>query len=288
MILVDFNQVLISNIMSQIHSNPNAELNENLIRHMVLSSVLYYKRRFGENYGELVFCADSKKNWRKDVFKYYKANRKKMRDKSDFDWILIFDTLDKIKDELKTFFPYKLIEVEGAEADDIIAVICDRVSEDERVLILSSDKDFLQLHKNDNVFQYSPIQKKMLSTRDPKAYLYEHIIRGDSGDGVPNFLSGDDVFVDENKRQKPLRTKKVKEWLELIKECGPECIFENDDMSRNWYRNQTVIDLSQVPEKIENKILDEFEKSPNGERRFLLKYFIKNRLKNLMESIQEF
>jgi 5'-3' exonuclease, N-terminal resolvase-like domain/T4 RNase H, C terminal len=295
MILVDFNQTLISNLMSQISSNPTQELSETLIRHMVLTSILSYKRKFGEKYGTLVFCADDKKYWRKEFFPYYKANRKKMRDASKFDWNLIFNTLNKIRDEIKEKFPYTVIQAPGAEADDVIATMCKYTQtnllrqngfdvEREEILIISGDKDFLQLQKYPNVKQYSPIMKKFLVEDSPDKYLLEHILTGDSGDGVPNFLSNDAVFVTEGQRQKPIRKEKLKEWMD----SGNPENFCDETMLRNFKRNQTLIDLSNVPPQIEQKIIEIFNEGPQGERRNLLNYFIENRLKYLMESISEF
>lgn len=295
MILIDFNQTLISNLMSQISSNPTQELSETLIRHMVLTSILSYKRKFGEKYGQLVFCTDGKNYWRKSVFPFYKANRKKMRDASKHDWNLIFNTLNKIRDEIKEQFPYVVIQIEGAEADDVIATMCKYAqtnmlkqngfdTEHEPILILSGDKDFLQLQKYQNVTQYSPIMKKFLREDRPQQYLLEHIMTGDSGDGVPNFLSNDAVFVTEGQRQKPIRKEKLKEWIEL---ADPEK-FCDETMLRNFKRNQMLIDLSNVPPQLESKIIESFERGPSGERKKLLNYFIENRLKYLMESISEF
>lgn len=281
--------------MSQISSNPTADLSEDLIRHMVLTSILSYKRKFSDKYGQMIFCTDDKKYWRKEFFPYYKANRKKMRDASKFDWNLIFTTLNKIRDEIADTFPYVVIRAEGAEADDIIATMCkytqthrlirDGLDEvQEKVLILSGDKDFLQLQKYPNVHQYSPILKKFLVEKEPQKYLLEHILTGDSGDGIPNFLSNDAVFVTEGQRQKPIRKDRLSEWVSVE---NPESMFD-DVMLRNFKRNQTLIDLSNVPAQIEAKIIESFEKGPRGERKKLLNYFIENRLKYLMESISEF
>jgi len=295
MILVDFNQTLISNLMSQIGSNPNAELNESLIRHMVLSSILSYKQKFSAEYGELIFCADDKKYWRKSVFPYYKANRKKMRDSSKFDWNLIFTTLNKIKQELMEQFPYTVIQAEGAEADDIIATLVKYTQTNElqkqgldmqpqKVLIISADKDFFQLQKHSNVVQFSPMQKKFIRSDDPKKYLLEHIMRGDSGDGIPNILSPDAVFITEGIRQKPLRSDKVAQYIVLE---DPEK-FCDDTMLRNFHRNRQLIDLENVPEEIQEKIVILYKNGPQGSRKNLLNYFIENRLKYLLDSISEF
>jgi hypothetical protein len=281
--------------MSQIGSNPNAELSEDLIRHMVLSSILSYKKKFSDEYGELVFCADDKNYWRKKVFPFYKANRKKARDASKFDWNLIFNTLNKIRAEIKEVFPYSVIQVDSAEADDVIATLCkysqtnelNRVgffTEPQKVLILSGDKDFLQLQKYSNVKQFSPLQKKYLTTDDPKKFLMEHIISGDSGDGVPNFLSQDSVFVTEGVRQKPIRKVKVDEWIKI----GDPNKFCDEEMLRNYKRNEALINLDMSPKPIEDAIVSTYEKKVTGDRKKMFNYFVSKKLKYLMDSISEF
>jgi len=295
MILIDFNQTLISNLMSQIGSNPNAEISEDLIRHMVLSTILSYKKKFSGDYGELIFCADDKNYWRKKIFPYYKANRKKFRDTSKFDWNLIFTTLNKIRDEIKEVFPYLVIQIESAEADDIIGTLSrysqhndlEQVglfTEPKPLLIISGDKDFLQLQKYSNIKQYSPLQKRYLISDDPKKFLLEHIMLGDSGDGVPNFLSQDSVFVTEGVRQKPVRKTKLKEWLEKER---PED-FCDEVMLRNYKRNEKLIDLDQTPSDIQEKIISAYESKKTGDKRKMMNYFVVNKLKYLIDSISEF
>lgn len=283
MILIDLNQVLISNLMQQIGSNPKVKLDEDLIRHMVLNSLRSYARQFKQKYGDIVICCDSKKYWRRDVFPFYKANRKKDREKSDFDWTLIFETLNKIREELKENFPYRVLEVEGAEADDIIAVLAGRSSPSEEVLILSSDKDFVQLQKYQNVLQYSPILKRYVKAEDPIMYVKEHIIRGDRGDGIPNFLSADNTFA-LGERQKVINTKKLTEWLNKT----PEEFCINDVMLRGYKRNQMLVDLDYIPETIKSAIVDSYENTKPSSRQKMFNYFIEKRLSNLMEVIDEF
>lgn len=297
MILIDFNQTLISNLMSQISSNPNAELSESLIRHMVLSSILSYKKKFSEEYGKMIFCADDRKYWRKEVFPFYKANRKKSRDASKFDWNLIFGTLNKIRDEIKTIFPYLVIQVEGAEADDIIGTLAKYSQTNElnstsssldpdpqKVLILSGDKDFVQLQKYFNVCQYSPMQKRYLTTDNPKRTLLEHILTGDTGDGIPNFLSSDAVFINEDMRQKPIRKDKLETWLSLEDPTK----FCDETMLRNFKRNEQLINLDYIPVDIQTKIIECYQAGPKGDRKNLLNYFVENKLKYLLDSISEF
>lgn len=283
MILIDLNQVLISNLMQQINSNPKIKLDENLIRHMVLNSLRSYVKQFKDKYGEIVICCDSKKYWRRDIFPLYKSNRKKDRDKSPFDWTLIFETLNKIRDELKVYFPYKVLDVEGAEADDIIGVLAARMSSHEEILILSSDKDFVQLQKYSNVKQYSPILKRYLETDNPHLYVKEHIIRGDRGDGIPNFLSPDNTFA-LGERQKVINTKKLSEWLQK----SPEEFCTNEIMLRGYKRNQMLVDLDYIPKDLQSQIVEAYDNAKVGKKSELLNYFIEKKLMNLMEVIQEF
>jgi len=283
MILIDLNQVLISNLMQQINSNPKTQLDEGLIRHMVLNSLRSYARQFKSKYGDIVIACDSKKYWRREVFPFYKAHRKGDREKSAFDWHLIFETLNKIREELKENFPYKVIEVDGAEADDIIAVITGRISSHDEILILSSDKDFVQLQKYQNVVQYSPILKRFVKTEDPLNYIKEHIIRGDRGDGIPNFLSADNTFV-AGERQKAISSKKLQEWINK----SAEDFCTTDVMLRGYKRNQMLVDFDYIPEKIKESIVVAFDKPKIGNKQKMLNYFIENRLKNLIEVLDEF
>lgn len=283
MILIDLNQVLISNLMQQIGSNPKIQLDENLIRHMVLNSLRSYSKQFRSKYGEIVVACDSKKYWRRDVFPFYKAHRKKDREKSDLDWHSIFECLNKIREELKENFPYRVLEIEGAEADDIIAVLAARYSPSQDILILSSDKDFVQLQKYPSVVQYSPILKRFLKTEDPAQFIKEHIIRGDKGDGIPNFLSPDNTFV-IGERQKVINSKKLEQWIK----ADPTDFCVTDNMMRNYKRNQMLVDLDFVPETIKAQIVEAYDNTKPCTRQKMFNYFIEKRLKNLMEVIDEF
>ena len=229
-------------------------------------------------------------NWRRDTFKYYKASRKTTREKSDFDWKELFRLLHQIRSEISENFPYKVVHINKAEADDIIATLVMKreqklngvLSEPEPVLILSSDKDFLQLQKFENVKQYSPLKKKFISTENPNTFLKEHILKGDVSDGVPNFLSSDDTFVSD-KRQKPLAKKKLSVWSEL----EPD-VFCEGEMLRNYRRNEMLIDLTKIPEWLQENIVNDYASQPNIGRSKLFNYFVKHKLKNLMEHINEF
>ena len=284
MILVDLNQIAISNLMVSINTyNKNQEINEDLLRHMVLNSLRSYKMKFGDKYGDLVICCDGRNYWRRDIFPFYKAGRKQDRASSTLDWTLIFETLNKIRDEIKEFFPYIVLDINRTEADDIIAVLVQNKNPFEATLILSGDKDFMQLQKHHNVDQYAPVQKKFVRTDNPEAFLKEQIIRGDRGDGIPNCLSRDDVFV-KGGRQKPISKKKLGVWMEH----DPEDFCSSDEMLRGYKRNECLIDLEFIPDDLRQEILVQYNNAVSGDRSKLFNYFVKHRLKILMENIQEF
>ena len=278
MILLDFSQVCLSNILA----SGNKDFRVDLIRHQVLNSIRGFKSRFSK-YGELVICCDDKNYWRKKIFPYYKASRKKTREESNLDWAAIFNTLHTIKAEIKDNLPYAVLQVETAEADDIIAVMVERYS-NEKIMIVSGDKDFSQLQRYKNVSQYSPITKKFIKVGDPLSYLFEHVIRGDAGDGVPNILSNDDTFV-VGTRQKSLTKKRVNGMIEdMVRGVTP---FDGE-VKRNYLRNIHLIDLARIPEDIRKQVIDIYGNYQRNDRSMILGYFIKSRLKNLMTDIQEF
>ena len=287
MILVDMSQISLASMMMHLNMNKTTKPDENMVRHMILNSLRMYRSRFKQEYGELVLCFDSRHYWRRDHFPNYKAGRKKGRESSNLDWDAIFGCLNEIKQELKDFFPYKHIEVYGAEADDIIGALCLELEYDNgKTLILSGDKDFIQLHRFNNVSQYSPITKKMMNGIDPHQYLDEHILKGDTSDGIPNVLSPDNTFV-EGLRQRPLSKKKIAEWTGEIL-VPVEMAVPDGEVKRNFQRNQQLIDLSKTPKEIFLACLKEYQDAPDGDRSKLLNYFIEKRLSNLTESIGEF
>ena len=281
MIIIDLNQVMISNLMMQLGTHTNAKIEENMVRHMILNSIRSYKVKFGAEFGEVVIATDNSNYWRKQMFPYYKANRKKNQQNSDLDWHAIFETLNKIRQELKDYFPYRVIDIQAAEADDVIGTLVRNFSKDEPILIMSGDKDFIQLHIWPNVKQYDPVRKRWITHNDPEQYLKEQILKGDSGDGVPNVLSNDNCFV-VGERQRPLTARK----MEKILSTPPESMER--ELARNYIRNAMLIDLSNTPDNIKEGVMDSYNAQDNKDRSKLMNYFIANRLKNLTESIGEF
>ena len=285
MIIVDLNQVMLSNLLMQLGNHTNAQLEENMVRHMILNSLRSYKVKFAAEYGEMVIACDNTNYWRKSIFPYYKANRKKNIEKSELDWKALFECLNKIRSELKEYFPYRVIDVEAAEADDIIATLVSKFGSElntgDKILILSGDKDFIQLHVYPNVSQYDPTRKKWIKHDDPERYLHEHILKGDAGDGIPNVLSPDNVFV-VGDRQRPLTAKKLEKIM------GTDLEEMDTSLARNYSRNVQLIDLSFTPETIRQKVMEQFNNQEGRDRSKLLNYFISHKLKNLTEHLSEF
>jgi hypothetical protein len=257
------------------------ELNEDYIRHMVLNTYRKYNSEFRGEYGQLVICNDSSNCWRKKIFPQYKQNRKNNQKSSDVDWDAIYNSLHSIRSEIKEVFPYKNITVQTTEADDIIFVLCKHFHKTEKILILSNDKDFMQLGVFENVYQYSPLKKSYIKTENPKMFLLEHIVRGDASDGVPNILSDDDTFVTEDKQQKRLTTKVMTKVMDdIVNNRITELPF--------YERNKSIIDLSAIPMELEQSIIDEFEKPVTGSKSKVMSYMIEKKLKNLITNLEDF
>ena len=285
MILVDLNQVLISNLMAQTRGQGDVKPNEEMIRHMVMNSLRGFNQKFKNKYGNMVLCSDAGNTWRRDIFPQYKYKRKKDRSESSFDWDNIFDILTRIKNELKENFPYVMMYEEKCEADDIIAILTKYYYQHEKIMIVSGDKDFIQLQFYKNVEQYAPIQKKYIGfdeegiRLDAKEFLLEQIMKGDRSDGIPNILSPDDCFV-TGEKQKPMTKKRLEEYSDIEN--------HTDEIRTNWLRNSKLIDLNQIPQVYEDAIINSYRSYKVNDRSKLLTYFIENKLKSLMENIGDF
>lgn len=279
MILIDLNQIVIANIMQEFNIKKSDELDLGFLRHLILNSIRSIKTKFSADYGELVLCDDTSDYWRKHIFPFYKENRKKIRAKSDYNWNNIFKTLKVIKEEIAENFPYKYIAINHCEADDIIAVLSKTFYKKENILIVSNDKDFVQLYKYPNVYQYSPLVRKFLQEGDPVNFLLTKIIKGDASDGIPNILSDDDTFVCENKRQRKI-TKNILENFDLNK--------LGHSSYENWLRNKKLIDFDEIPKNLEHKIIEVYHEPILGNHEKAFSYLTEHSLKLLLLMYGEF
>lgn len=284
MIIVDLQQVMISNLMVSMGNHlGGSKIEEGLLRHMILNSIRSYSQKYKGSYGEMTIACDDRESWRREIYPYYKANRRSGREESDIDWSSIFEYFAKIKNELRENMPYRVVQVPKAEADDVIATLVHEYGpEGQRILILSGDKDFIQLHQYLGVEQYDPVRKKKITHPNPSRFKMEHIIKGDKGDGVPNILMADNSLV-LRERSRPITKKKLDTWPDLRPED-----YCNDLMLQRWYRNQQMIDLDKIPESVKEQVLATYESEAGKTRSKMFNYFMKFKLKHLMESIGDF
>ena len=276
MIIIDYSGIAISNIIAQ-----KLEIREDIIRHMILNSIRMYNVKFRAKYGQVVIATDSS-SWRKEVFPQYKFKRKAGREESTLDWNEVFRITNSILTDLRENFPYKVIHVDRCEADDIIGVLANYTQEfgkHEDVMIVSADKDFIQLQVNKNVRQFSTMTKKFLDNPNPQEFLREHILCGDSGDGVPNILSNDNTFV-EGIRQSPMTKKKIDLYSDTSK--------MEEEVYRNYCRNKMLIDLSCTPKELQEEIIERYESDQIAHKSKVLNYLIKNKCRLLVECVGEF
>ena len=284
-ILVDYNQVILASLFASIGNHTDVAADENIIRHMFLNSIRANRKKFTEEYGEIVICADGKNTWRREAYPYYKANRKKSRDESGMDWAALFEIMNTIRDELREYFPYKVIHIDHCEADDIIGTVIHEYGSElnigaEKFLILSGDKDYIQLQNYANVDQYDPIRKRWIRSDNPHQYLKEHILKGDTGDGVPNILSADNCLA-VGERQKAMTKKRMAMYSEGTDQMDEETL-------RRYYRNKMMIDLSEIPQKYQDIIMSEYNQNKDIGRKELFNFFVKKKLKHLITDIQDF
>ncbi len=283
--LLDYSQIVISSAV-EYHSQTKEDIGLRLLRHISLNNILSYRKKFKAKIEEMVICCDGRDYWRKGVFPLYKQNRKKDHDKSDFNWDKFFEDFNQIKTEIKTELPFNVVEVYGCEADDVIAVLSkQQCPHQDRIIIISSDKDLIQIQENicPKVEQWSPFHKKMITPQSNSYNLFEHVIRGDAGDGVPNILSDDDVFMDDKKRSKPIRATSIIQWGEKGGMSYPESFCTSPEMLARFNRNLNLIDLRQIPECFVAKIVESFtnyQKPPSN----VFGYLTKHKLKKILES----
>ena len=274
MILVDANQIAISHLM--VRQKIEDGINIDSIRRSIVRVLARIQKQFGPEYGKMILCYDDKNYWRTQVFPFYKKNRKQERETSKYDWDEVFSVLNKIRDEIRRNLPYYVIQVQGAEADDVIAALSRYNHNKDNILILSADKDFIQLHKYPTVKQYDPIRNRWIVNEDPIQYLQEHIIRGDRSDGIPNILTCDDAIVN-GKTQK----KMSKEKIAALASMDPSD-FTNYIRLRNWKRNSELIDFTKIPRPIVDNIIMTFNKYRVNSS-IDIQYFIDNNIQDLIE-----
>ena len=257
MILVDLNQVMISNLMAQNRGNLTELPSKDVVRHSILNTLRAFNIKFKEEYGEMVLCGDAAEPWRRDIFPNYKHQRRKGRVESQIDWDGLFGIMSDIREEFITKLPFKVLHIEKTEADDIIATLVAQQTED-LYLIISGDKDFIQLQHYGNVYQFSTLLKSFV---------------GEQLDAT--------VFL-RDERQRPINKKRLEEWSNV------DNIPLGSETRKYYERNKRLIDLSMIPENISESVINRYKDYKVNDRSLLLQYFIDNKLKALIENINDF
>ena len=138
---------------------------------------------------------------RKRMYPNYKANR---ANKTAFNRYKEFASLEDEQQSMKRQYgrmiqylqclPITTLAIDNIEADDAIAYISNEIftKQENKVTIVSTDRDFLQL-VNNRISVWSPIKKKMYTPNimreefgiDAKNYLLYRALTGDKSDNIP-------------------------------------------------------------------------------------------------------
>lgn len=314
--VIDYNQLAIAAVMAEAYGSEQ-EIDWNFCRHIILNSIRMYHTRHRNKYGQTIIACDGANNWRKRVFPQYKAARKKNRDESPIDWDMLYNVLHSVRKDLRDHFPFRVIHVEGVEADDIIGMLAfQAVKVQTPLMIVSGDKDFQQLQQKEDdflpgstpkyVLQYAPAKKEEIVCEDPDEFLAIHILKGDSGDGIPNVLSPDDVFLLEGVRQSPVSAKMKSEWMDhwingqlddsFFAEYERGNVWQSTkkkgvdvhEIKRNYERNRQLIDLRMIPKELKASIAEAVVEPPRGNFESVMMYFGENDMGRLLDCIDDF
>lgn len=272
MILVDFSGLIIAGAMTQ----KNPVVDEGLLRHNCLNTILSVKKKFGAKYGDIVLCYDGNNYWRRGIYPHYKGNRKASKEESTFDWKLFYTFMDKIKEELRTVFPYKIIELDNCEADDIIGTLA--LEAKEETIIYSRDQDFIQCLANPRVKLWSADKKKLYEKMLPyevEWHIFQKVCQGDKGDWVPN------IFSDINALQDRVRQTNCKESVVEILYKDPSAKEWTVTIKERYELNEKLINLKCIDPEIKQKIRDAFELPVIGSKGRIFAYLMNKQLNAL-------
>lgn len=294
-VLVDFSQTAISSVAVFANELKGGDP-KNMIKHIILNQLLGLKRRFG---GQLIICCDSRSYWRRAEFPSYKGHRKHSKDAGFLDWTMVYEVLGEMKQELSEFFPYKVLEVAGAEADDIIPVLISYFDENElvntglieepaEIVIVSTDGDYSQLQKYRQVKQWNNVTKKMLVSKNPKQDLIGYICQGQTKDNIPNVCTSDkwaaDRAADIPARASPFKTSRL---IDFYNRGYDACL--NEDEKRNYRRNELLLDFDKIPSSVQGDIIRSYHSTEiTSSKKKIYDYLLGKRMKLLIASHSDF
>lgn len=280
---------------------------------MSIAYTLMDMKNYYEEHTPLLTIAafDSKTNWRKEYTRntdnrvtdrVYKANRGENLTKKER---LIKKLLDEtIQDTAKLFKDNTKIPVlwkEGLEVDDMASGICRIFGNSEYdIKIVSSDKDFLQFFRYNNVELINPLHEgksRNISewNNDPELFIFEKCIRGDRKDNVrssyPRVRKTKivEAYYDEFKK------------VNLMNHSFEETVYDEDkdEYINKEYRvgdlfeeNKILLDLNSQPEIIREEIDAHIEEELSRKKclNFIkfLRFCKKRQLENLVSTSQNY
>jgi 5'-3' exonuclease len=205
---------------------------------------------------KVIFCMDSPRQnvWRMELTKEYKADRCDLTAKANFKPTFEKTYSKIIPKIIKENTNISKLRLDKLEADDIIAVICkyyEKKYPDEKVYIVSGDKDFLQLGRDNVIFiNYKTKKPLILSEEQAKEELKMKILNGDCSDNIVTIFPKD---------RKLLSLKKRKELIENDSSLQ-EYFKENPDIKKKYDINCQMIDFNYIPKDLKKNILVEYKK----------------------------
>lgn len=161
------------------------------------TSINYYFKEFRPD--EVVVAFDGKRNWRKVYTKKspekithrpYKGNRRKGLTKSELAKLEKFDLhVEDFREILKKHTGMLILHHDYLEADDLVSGFVQAHQGPEyQNIVVTRDRDYLQLLRYENTRLFDPIDKKFLDLSeygdDADFFMFKKCIRGDSSDNV--------------------------------------------------------------------------------------------------------
>lgn len=209
---------------------------------------------------DTIIAKDSKlvKSFRYSLYPEYKLTRKLNRAKrGQYKIGPVFDEL--YVNVFPSIFGDRMVQlaVDGAEGDDVIASIArsERIAQDyEKIILVSSDRDFLQLQIDRPVAQYDAKGEMVLPRLKhgneiidltPKQALMIKIISGDSSDNIKPIKPK----IGEIRAYKYI-TEKTDEFKKMLK--------EEPEVAERLVLNSKLIDFKNIPTDLSQKVVDEF------------------------------
>ncbi len=233
-----------------------------LAHHAALTTLNKYNREFKPH--KLILCCD-RKSWRKAYTaseeavtpKQYKGNRRqKMTPAEQKKYAAFMDHLREFEEIIDEHTSVITMAEIGLEADDIMAGVCQvlTMDEDNEVILVTADKDMIQLLRYPNVRLIDPASGKDRTLDewdgDANLFMFEKCIRGDRGDWV------------QSAYPRVKKTRIMKAWnddFELANMMNETWIHPDDGkeyiVKQLFKENQLLMDLTKQPDDIQLTIV---------------------------------